>query len=98
MAKTKTKKQKQIKFTENELESLQELKKGYELVQNQLGSLQINKLNLNAQLDTIDDEILRLESQYLSLREKEQTMVNELNEKYGAGNLDPASGVFTPKK
>ena len=98
MAKTKTKKQKQIKFTENELESLQELKKGYELVQNQLGSLQINKLNLNAQLDTIDDEILRLESQYLALREKEQTMVNELNEKYGAGNLDPASGVFTPKK
>ena len=98
MTKTKTKKQKQIKFTENELESLQELKKGYELVQNQLGSLQINKLNLNAQLDTIDDEILRLESQYLALREKEQTMVNELNEKYGAGNLDPASGVFTPKK
>ena len=98
MAKAKKQKQKQIKFTENELKSLQELRQGYERVQNQLGSLQINKLNLTAQLDTIDDETIRLESQYLALREKEQTMVNELNEKYGAGNLDPASGVFTPKK
>ena len=98
MAKAKKQKQNKITFTENELKSLQELRQGYERVQNQLGSLQISKLNLTAQLDTIDDETLRLESQYLALREKEQTMVNELNEKYGAGNLDPASGVFTPKK
>ena len=70
----KAKKQKQIKFTENELKSLQELRQGYERVQNQLGSLQINKLNLTAQLDTIDDETIRLESQYLALREKEQTI------------------------
>tara|TARA_B100001094_G_scaffold228401_1_gene222951 strand:+ start:225 stop:521 length:297 start_codon:yes stop_codon:yes gene_type:complete len=98
MAKAKKQKQNEITFTENELNSLQELKQGFERVQNQLGSLQISKLNLTAQLDTIDDETIRLESQYLALREKEQTMVNELNEKYGAGNLDPASGVFTPKK
>ncbi len=98
MAKAKKQKQNEITFTENELNSLQELKQGFERVQNQLGSLQISKLNLTAQLDTIDDETIRLESQYLALREKEQNMVNELNEKYGAGNLDPASGVFTPKK
>ena len=28
----------------------------------------------------------------------EQTLVNDLNEKYGPGNLDPTSGVFTPTK
>ncbi len=32
----------------------------------------------------------------LKIQETERKLVADLNEKYGPGNLDPATGVFTP--
>ena len=37
-----------------------------------------------------------MESDYSALQEREREIVKGLNEKYGPGNLDPATGVFTP--
>ena len=48
------------------------------------------------QLDAIDDTEAKLEVDYGEVQETERKLVADLNEKYGPGNLDPATGVFTP--
>ena len=48
------------------------------------------------QLDALESTEVQMESDYSELQKKEQDIVRQLNEKYGPGNLDPATGVFTP--
>ena len=44
----------------------------------------------------MDEAHIKLEADYISLQEKERSLVKELNDKYGPGTLDPQTGVFTP--
>jgi hypothetical protein len=53
-------------------------------------------LLVQQQLDAIDDTEAKLEVEYGEVQETERKLVADLNEKYGPGNLDPATGVFTP--
>ena len=92
------KKSKEIKFTQEELDSLQGLSQGYDNIRNSMGNLEISRIQLEQRLENLSNEKLRLETEYSNLVSTEQTLVGELNEKYGAGNLDPATGVFTPTK
>ena len=92
------KKSKEMKFTQEELTSLQELQQGYDNIRNSMGALEISRIQLEQRLDNLSDEKLRLETQYNQLNQKEIILVGELNEKYGPGNLDPNTGVFTPNK
>jgi len=92
------KKSKEIKFTQEELDSLQGLSQGYDNIRNSMGNLEISRIQLEQRLENLSDEKLRLETEYSNLVSTEQKLVGELNEKYGAGNLDPATGVFTPTK
>ena len=39
-----------------------------------------------------------VEKQYVVVQEQEREFVKVLNEKYGPGQLDPETGVFTPTK
>jgi predicted nuclease with TOPRIM domain len=92
------KKSKEIKFTQEELDSLQGLSQGYDNIRNSMGNLEISRIQLEQRLENLSDEKLRLETEYSNLVSTEQTLVGELNEKYGPGNLDPTTGVFTPTK
>ena len=92
------KKSKEMKFTQEELTSLQELQQGYDNVRNSMGALEISRIQLEQRLENLSDEKLRLETEYSNLVSTEQKLVSELNEKYGPGNLDPTTGVFTPTK
>ena len=49
-------------------------------------------------MEQIEDEKLRLETQYSEVKKQEQNLVVTLNEKYGDGNLNPETGVFTPNE
>ncbi len=97
MAKKTTKKQ-EIKFTQEDLDSLQNLKDSYSSVELSLGRLEVQRLNLEKNLDSLADEKLRLETEYENTQKREIELITELNEKYGAGNLNPETGVFTPTK
>ena len=92
------KKSTEIKFTQEELDSLQGLSQGYDNIRNSMGALEISRIQLEQRLENLSDEKLRLETEYSNLVSTEQTLVGELNEKYGPGNLDPTTGVFTPTK
>ena len=86
----------ETKFTDDELKSLQDLQNSYQGKQLQFGQLRVQRLLVQQQLDVIDDTEAKLEVEYGEVQETERKLVADLNKKYGPGNLDPATGVFTP--
>ena len=87
---------KDIKFTDDELKSLQDLQNSYQQKQLQFGQLEVQRLLVTQQLDALDSAKAQLEVEYGEVQETERKLVQSLNEKYGPGNLDPTTGVFTP--
>ena len=87
---------KEIKFSDEELKSLQDLQNSYQQKQLQFGQLEVQRLLVTQQLDALDTAKTKLEVEYGDVQETERKLVQSLNEKYGPGNLDPATGVFTP--
>ena len=86
----------ETKFSEEELKSLQDLQNSYQGKQLQFGQLRVQRLLVQQQLDSIDDAEAKLEVEYAGVQDTERKLVADLNKKYGPGNLDPATGVFTP--
>ena len=84
------------KFTEEELKKVQEIREEYFKVQSQLGSLAMTKKRLDIQYDEICQGEDELNVRFMKNREIENTFIESINEKYGAGTLDPATGEFTP--
>jgi len=89
-------KNEEIKFTEEELQSLNDLQVKYNTITNQFGQLAIAKLNLDKQTEVVNDQEFKLQEELDQAREQEQEILNEITEKYGPGSLDPQTGVFTP--
>ena len=86
----------EIKFSEEELKSLQELSQSYQNIQASFGQMKVQKILNQQQADALDEAEVNLESDYSDLQQKERDLVAQLNEKYGPGSLDPQTGVFTP--
>ena len=86
----------EIKFSEEELKELGELQTSYQEKQAQLGQIAVQKILLGQQVEAIENRQTELESEYEAVQQSERDLVKKLNEKYGPGQLDPQSGVFTP--
>jgi len=86
----------EVKFTEDEMKSLQDLQTGYQDKQTILGQLAVQRILLTQQTDALETRIMEVEQEYQSIQQTERDLVKKLNEKYGPGQLDPATGVFTP--
>ena len=87
-----------IKFTEDEMTSLKQLQEDYTTKQEQLGQLSVQRILLNQQIDSLQQRQEQLEKEYVEVQQREQGLVKTLNDKYGQGQLDPNTGVFTPTK
>ena len=86
----------EIKFTEEELKSLAQLSKAYQDIQVLMGQVSVQKLVNNQRAEKIEENELQLQADYQANQEKERELVKTLNEKYGAGQLDPKTGIFIP--
>ena len=86
----------EIKFSEEELKELGELQTSYQEKQAQLGQIAVQKILLGQQVEAIEIRQVELEGEYEAVQQSERDLVQKLNEKYGPGQLDPQSGVFTP--
>ena len=86
----------EVKFSEEELKELGELQTSYQEKQAQLGQIAVQKILLGQQVEAIENRQTELESEYEAIQQSERDLVQKLNEKYGPGQLDPQSGVFTP--
>ena len=85
-----------MKFTDEELQSLQSLQDNYRDKQAQLGQLAVQRILMSQQMDALETRQTELESEYEAAQQDERDLVQKLNEKYGPGQLDPQTGVFTP--
>jgi|TARA_R110002074_G_scaffold336198_1_gene506646 hypothetical protein len=91
-------KKKEIKFTQQEIDSLQELRQLYANVELSLGKIEIARMQSEQKLEQLVNEKFRLEADYTQIQQNESQLVSELTEKYGVGNLDINTGTFTPQK
>ena len=89
-------KTKAVKFTDEELQSLQGLQENYSEKQAQLGQLAVQRILLDQQSEALTVRTTEVEQEYQAVQQEERDLVTTLNEKYGPGQLDPATGVFTP--
>lgn len=78
-----------IKFTEEELKSLQGLQGTYQQITLAMGQISLSKI----QLENREQSVLNTLSE---VREKENELAKELTEKYGKGSLNIETGEFTP--
>jgi hypothetical protein len=83
----------QIKFTQEEVEQINQLRDDVSLVFVQMGQVSLERKKRLEELDEIESQLLK---QHQDLVEKEQELFKSLNEKYGDGNYDPNTGIFTP--
>ena len=92
----KVEESKELKFTDEELESLQGLQTSYQEKQAMLGQLAVQRIIMNQQIEALEIRTEEVEQEYQAVQQEERDLVKTLNEKYGPGQLDPATGVFTP--
>ena len=86
-----------VKFTDEELQSLQELQNTYASISTQFGQLKVSRINLERQMYSLDEAEDNLTKAWEENRQTESDLVKSLNEKYGAGSLNPQTGEFIPR-
>ena len=79
----------EIKFTEEELKSLGDLQQAYQRITNSYGQIALAK-------HTLEEQEAAVKSEFENTRQQEQKLLNSITEKYGPGQLNPQTGVFTP--
>ena len=87
-----------VKFSDEELKNLEQLQNDYSEKQVELGQVHVQRLLLNQQIEELHNKQSALEQEYIQIQGREKQLVDGLNQKYGPGQLDPETGVFTPAK
>ena len=82
------------KFTEEELKSIKEIQSKYFQVQQEFGQSAINKLRLLQQIEFVNNYEEELTKKFGEIQEGEKKFIEEITKKYGAGVLDPKTGVY----
>jgi len=79
----------EVKFTEEELKQVQNIRQSYINIQNQFGQLKLTQIRL-------DEQEIELENSLKSIQDNENKFLDGITKKYGDGSLNPETGVFTP--
>jgi len=58
--------------------------------------MKVQKILNQQQADALEEAEVKMDADYKDIQDNERKLVEELNEKYGPGQLDPQTGVFTP--
>ena len=77
------------KLTEEEVTTLRDLQQRSQQIAQQLGTFEIQRLNLEAQRKTVEEL-------FTEVRDEELKLSQDLYEKYGNGNLNLETGEFIP--
>lgn len=86
----------EIKFSNDDIKSLNDLSQKYQTIQSSFGQLRVQKILVSQQQANLEEAEAKLEAEYIDNQNEERGLVKKLNEKYGPGTLDPETGVFTP--
>lgn len=86
----------EVKFEQEELAKIAELQSTYQKLGAQLLQLKSAKISAQEYLQSLTDEEVKLDQEILQAKEKERQLVSELDSKYGNGELNLETGIFTP--
>ena len=85
-----------IKFEKEEIEKIEKFRTEFSEVTARLGEVEIELTLVETQKSNIENYKAQLKQKYLEMREAEIKLAGELKEKYGEGEFDINTGVFTP--
>ena len=85
----------QIKFTTEEVKQIDDIRNQTSVIFQRLGQLSVEE---ERRLEEIANAKKELNDQLNVIRETETKLFTSLNTKYGDGNYDPETNVFTPVK
>ena len=88
--------EKETKFTDEELQELRELQTNYQQKVFDFGNLRVEKMLLAKRQADLEDREVEAEEGWSGVQEQEKELVQKLTDKYGPGQLEPTTGVFTP--
>ena len=72
----------EIKFTDEELKSLQELSQNYQNIQASFGQIKVQKILNQQQADALEEAEVKMDADYKDIQDNERKLVEELNKKY----------------
>jgi len=98
MAELNQKETQKIKFEEEEIKKIQKFRDDFSEITAKLGEVEIELTLIETQLGKINEYKSQLRNNYIQLRESEIKLANELKEKYGEGEFDINTGLFTPNE
>ena len=84
------------KFTKEELEQITALRDENQVKVGEFGQIELEILLTTQRLEALAEAKNKLTKDYQDLQDKERDLIKELNEKYGAGQVDLNSGEFIP--
>lgn len=84
------------KLNPEELQSIQDMQKQYNQFVFDLGSIEAQLQNIYKTEITLKKEKENVMSDLFKLGEREKVLIDNLQQKYGSGNIDPVNGTITP--
>jgi chromosome segregation ATPase len=85
-------------FTQEELDQIKKLQEKYNVLGIQLVQLKLAQKNAQAYVESLKEQEQTIESQIIEVNTEEKALAKQLDDRYGSGQLDLESGVFTPNK
>ena len=82
------------KFTDEEMNTLKQIQATYLEVQNALGQSAVQKLRLAQQIESLNNFEDELSEKFINNQKTEQEFLSKITEIYGAGTLDPETGIY----
>jgi ribosome maturation factor RimP len=85
-----------VKITNEEMQSIKAIQEKYTALGVQLVQLKLARKSGEEYLQQLDDQEKALSNEIESTNTQEKELADSLNQKYGVGSLDMATGEFTP--
>jgi predicted nuclease with TOPRIM domain len=86
-----------VKFEEKELEQIKYFSSKYQEITVRFGEIEVELSLLDEEIKRLQNVKMDLRRDYISTRESEIKLSTELRQKYGEGELDIETGLFTKK-
>lgn len=84
------------KITDEEMQSIKAIQEKYTALGVQLVQLKLARKSGEEYLQQLKDQEEALSNEIESTNKQEKELADSLNQKYGVGSLDMATGEFTP--
>ena len=82
-------------FTEKEMKRLKGIQENYVNIQSELGQLSVTKIRLQQQLENVIKFEENSKVKFRETQNQEKEFISDITEKYGEGQLDANTGLYT---